>query len=218
MGDDTRGFLACVRSLGRLGVEVHVAPTDFKSPALQSRYIHKVHRLPAYVGDGSSWIDAVRALLAQEKFSLVMPINDPNILPLARHREAHWPQERIAIPDDNSMAVLFDKLATRKLADSVSVPVAKGIALYPDTTCDAVMEAIALPLVLKPVHSYEMSNLGQRQHVRIIDNAEELRAILATPRTETMLLEQYFAGVGIGVSIWVDGEWFSSYKVNRQGG
>ena len=188
MGDDTRSFLACVRSLGRRGVEVHVAPADFKSPALQSRYIYKIHRLPAYIGNGSQWIDAVHALFEREKYSLVMPINDPNILPLARHREACWPQEKIAIPNDNAMAVLFDKLATRDLADSVSVPVAKGIALYPDIGCDSALEALALPLVLKPARSYEMSNLGQSRRVRIIGDRDEDAVLLIVgegPATNT---------------------------------
>ena len=201
MGEDTRGFLACVRSLGRQGLEVHVAPADFKSPALKSRYIHQVHRLPAYIGDGGEWVAAVRALLSREKFSLVMPTNDPNILPLARHRRAYWPDHKIATPDDDAIAVLFDKLATRKLADSVRVPLAKGIAIYPDTTCSVALEALKLPLVLKSTRSYKMSNLGQRQRARIIKHVEELQEALAIPRTETMLLEQYFVGDTIGVSI-----------------
>ena len=39
LGDDLRAFLAIARSLGRRGVEVHAAPSDFSSSALKSRYI-----------------------------------------------------------------------------------------------------------------------------------------------------------------------------------
>ena len=41
IGEDTRSFLATVRSLGRGGIEVHAAPFTFQSPALRSRYISK---------------------------------------------------------------------------------------------------------------------------------------------------------------------------------
>ena len=46
LGDDTRSFLATVRSLGRQGVAVHVAPANFRSPALLSRYIAAVPDQP----------------------------------------------------------------------------------------------------------------------------------------------------------------------------
>src|SRR5450756_568673 len=87
IGDDTRSFLAIVRSLGRRGVEVHAAPTSYTSPALTSRYITRLHYLPHWMGDGHAWLEAVETLLARERFDLVIPCNETALLPLARHRD-----------------------------------------------------------------------------------------------------------------------------------
>ena len=77
-GDDTRSFLATVRSLGRQGVPVHVAPYSLSAPALRSRYIRKVHRIPYYLGDGAAWTAAVRDVVRELL---------PQISALARERQ-----------------------------------------------------------------------------------------------------------------------------------
>ena len=87
IGDDTRGFLATVRSLGRGGIEVHAAPFTFQSPALKSRYISKIHWLPYYLSDGSEWLRAFDELLEREQFALVIPCDERALLPLHHHRE-----------------------------------------------------------------------------------------------------------------------------------
>jgi hypothetical protein len=43
LGSDTRSFLAVVRSLGRAGLEVHVAWCPLQSASLRSRYIAAIH-------------------------------------------------------------------------------------------------------------------------------------------------------------------------------
>ena len=126
MGDDTRGFLATVRSLGRKRIEVHAAPADFRSPALASRYIKAVHDLPPWLGDGPEWLAAMRALLQQERFDVVIPCDERNLLPLQRHREELSRLTQLAIPDDPAIDVLFDKHDTRELAARVGVNVAPG--------------------------------------------------------------------------------------------
>src|SRR5262249_13389558 len=63
LGDDTRSFLAVVRSLGRQGISVHAAPADFRSYALRSRYIAAVHDVPPWMGDGTEWLSSMQSLL-----------------------------------------------------------------------------------------------------------------------------------------------------------
>jgi protein-tyrosine-phosphatase/predicted ATP-grasp superfamily ATP-dependent carboligase len=201
LGDDTRSFLACVRSLGRAGIEVHVAPENWGSPALQSRYIHKKHRLPTHIGDGSVWLQAMIALLQAEKFSLVIPTAEPALLPLYSHRDQLLPHARLAIPDEQSLAVLFNKIATRALAASVGVPTAKGLVLGPEVNADTAIATLGLPMVFKPAHSYQLNNLSYRREVEVIESAEHLQAVLTHTHEEPALLEAYFAGAGVGVSV-----------------
>src|ERR1041385_3999267 len=86
LGDDTRSFLAIVRSLGRRGITIHAAPSDFRSPALRSRYLAAVHDLPPWIGDGHEWLRAMKELLRVEHYSLIIPCNETTLLPVQRHR------------------------------------------------------------------------------------------------------------------------------------
>src|SRR5690348_17383255 len=116
IGDDTRSFLATVRSLGRGGIEVHAAPFNLRAPALRSRYLSKTHWLPYYYGDGSDWLNALEALLDRERFAIIVPCDERSLLPLHHHRERLAARTRLAIPDPYSLEIFFDKHKTRELA------------------------------------------------------------------------------------------------------
>ena len=104
-GDDMRIFLAVVRSLGRAGKEVHAAPFNWRAPALKSKYVRAIHRLPRYSDDADAWLAAVSSLLQREKYDLVVPCcDDRSILPFHMHREA-FADYRVAIPNAASVDV-----------------------------------------------------------------------------------------------------------------
>lgn len=202
IGDDTRSFLSTVRSLGRQGIEVHVAPFDFRAPALASRYIKGVHFLPYYLDGGQEWLDAIRALLAQEGFSLVIPCDERGLLPLCLHRgelEVFCP---LAIPSPKALEIYFDKVKTRELAESVGVAVAPGRMLARDDTVDSIVADIGLPVVIKEPMSYALPELYVRTSTRIIGEPEALAQWLARhDHAGPILLEQMFPGFGLGVSV-----------------
>jgi protein-tyrosine-phosphatase/predicted ATP-grasp superfamily ATP-dependent carboligase len=201
LGDDTRSFLATVRSLGRQGVAVHAAPANFRSPALESRYIVAVHELPPWMDDGAAWLGAMEALLRSECFDLVIPCNETTLLPLQRHRAQLESLARLAIPDDHAIAILFDKHATRELARQVGVPVAPGRLARPDDTAEAVLAELGAPVMVKPRRSYALETLSSRGKARVVRDAGTLARILAEVAPEETLLEQFFPGQGLGVSL-----------------
>ncbi len=201
LGDDTRSFLATVRSLGRRGVAVHAAPANFRSPTLRSRYITAVHDLPPWMGDGAAWLGAMEALLRAERFDLVIPCNETTMLPLQRHRVQLEPLTRLAIPDDHEIAVLFDKHATRELARQVGVPVAAGRLVRPDDTAASVLAEFGAPVMVKPRRSYALETLGSRGKARVVRDADALAKALREAAPEETLLEQFFVGQGVGVSL-----------------
>ena len=201
LGDDTRSFLATVRSLGRQGIAVHVAPTNFRSIALRSRYIAAVHDLPPWMGDGDAWLGAMEALLRRERFDLVIPCDETTLLPLQRHRTQLEALARLAIPDDHAIAVLFDKHVTRELARQAGVPVAAGRLVKPDDTAATVLAEFGVPVMLKPRHSYTLETLGSRGKARVVQDADSLAKMLPEVDPEETLLERFFPGQGIGVSL-----------------
>ena len=201
LGDDTRSFLATVRSLGRQGIAVHVAPNNFRSPALQSRYIAATHELPPWIADGADWMHAMEAVLRAECFNLVIPCNETSLLPLQRFRAQFEPLARLAIPDDHAIAVLFDKFATRELARQAGVPVAPGRLLRQDDTAAGILAEFGAPLVVKPRRSYALDALGSRSKVHIVEDLDSLARVLRVVNPEETLLESFFPGQGQGVSL-----------------
>ena len=201
LGDDTRAFLAVVRSLGRRGFEVHAAPTDFTSPALASRYLAGVHRLPPYSAGPEAWVAALQQLVARFGFELVLPCTDQALIPLDHHSEA-FPDTLLALPNCEAIDAFFDKLETRRLAEAAGVKVAKGRALSPGEQAQALAEELGLPLALKPRQSYNLGQASAKSAVRIVRDTEELAGALAEIRHPAdWFAEAFFAGEGVGLSV-----------------
>jgi protein-tyrosine-phosphatase/predicted ATP-grasp superfamily ATP-dependent carboligase len=200
-GDDTRSFLAIVRSLGRRGIIVHAAPANFRSPALRSRYIHAIHDLPPWMGEGGEWLAALTRLLQQERYDLLIPCNETVLLPLQRHRHTLSALARLAIPDNRAIAVLFDKHETRRLAQQVGVRVAAGRLLRADDTAEGILEEFGSPIVVKPRRSYSLGSLAARGKVHVLDEKVQLAWLLRGIDPSETLIEQYFSGQGVGVSV-----------------
>ena len=204
LGDDTRSFLAVVRGLGREGVEVHAAPIDFSSPALTSRYIRQIHRLPAWIGDGTAWLAAIEGLLQATAFDVVIPCNETALLPLYTHRERLSRLTRLAFPDDEALRVLFDKSATRAAAIELGIPVAPGRMLRAYDSAAGLLAEFGSPIVVKPIQSYRLDSLHRREKVRVVTTVDELEKALAAADPAETLIEGFFPGQGIGVSIFAD--------------
>jgi protein-tyrosine-phosphatase/predicted ATP-grasp superfamily ATP-dependent carboligase len=201
LGDDTRSFLAIVRSLGRRGVVVHVAPANFRSPALRSRYITAIHDLPPWMGDGAHWLAAMDRLLQATRYDLVIPCNETALLPLRRHRATLSRLTTLAIPDDRAIAVLFDKHATRELAGEAGVPVAAGRLARPDDSAAEVLAEFGAPVVVKPRRSYSLDTLAARGSVQVVTAEDRLAGLLRACDPDETIIERFFAGRGVGVSL-----------------
>lgn len=206
IGDDTRSFLATVRSLGRRGLEVHVAPYDMNAPALRSKYIRRVHRLPYYLDGGERWRAAVVKACQEERFDLVIPCEERSLLPLYRHRDALEPLCRLAIPDPHALEAFFDKFSTRELAAELGVPVARGRMLTSTDDAAGLCAEFSLPMVLKFRRSYSWDELYVRKNASVIHSRAELERWLADNRAETgnVFVEEFWPGLGGGLSVLCD--------------
>lgn len=201
MGDDTRGFLATVRSLGRRGVEVHAAPFDFRAPALSSRYVSAVHDIPPWMGDGQAWQTAMRALLETQRFDLVIPCDERNLLPMHLVREQFAGLTRFAIPNGEAIDALFDKHSTRELAERVGVAIARGRVAQPGEDAGQVLAEFGAPVVVKPRRSYTIDGLAKRGRVHLVSDRAALQPLLDEAEPDSLLVESCFEGRGLGLSI-----------------
>jgi protein-tyrosine-phosphatase/predicted ATP-grasp superfamily ATP-dependent carboligase len=174
------------------------------------------------MGDGAAWLRAMEALLSVERFDLVIPCDETTLLPLQRHRTQLEALARLAIPDDHAIAVLFDKYATRELARKAGVPVAGGRLVRPDDTAATVLAEFGAPMMLKPRRSYTLETLGSRGKARVVEDADSLAKMLREIDPEETLLEQFFPGQGIGVSLLASNgrvlQGFEHHRVRERAG
>jgi predicted ATP-grasp superfamily ATP-dependent carboligase/protein-tyrosine-phosphatase len=200
LGDDLRAFLAIARSLGRRGVEVHAAPSDFSSPALKSRYIAAAHRLPPYPLDPRAWESALARLIAEHDFRKVVPTSDSGLFMLRHHAEALG-RERIGIANESALEIFSDKANTRALAEKNGVRVALGRLLGRGEEAEGLADSLGLPLVLKPRASYALGDIATKRSARVVRDRAELDRQLRSGAWDGCVAESFFPGVGVGLSV-----------------
>ena len=217
LGDDTRSFLTVVRSLGRKGLEVHVAPLSFSTPALASRYVRRVHRLPYYTGDGASWLTAVENLLIHEKFDLVIPCDDRFFIPFQLHQARLGRQARITCINRAAFEAFYDKSKTRELAASCGVPIARGRELRSADDAPLVFREFSPPYFLKAVSSYQAGNLYSRNKVLRFDSKRTLSKHIKTMDfASAYIVEEQFEGIGVGLGVLAsEGKILQAFQYRR---
>jgi protein-tyrosine-phosphatase/predicted ATP-grasp superfamily ATP-dependent carboligase len=215
-GDDTRSFLTIARSLGRRGLSVHVAPTDFSSAALRSRYIAKTHVLPALVHDGTDWTSAVEELLKVEHFDLVIPCTDRSLLPLNVHRHRFRDFARLAIPEPEHIEILFDKQRTREVAATLGVNLAEAVYSAEYKNAEDIFFRLGTPVVVKPCRSVSVDALHRQELVRIAETPDELERAVQDRKPGSYFFEAFFPGSGLGISVLSDsGEIIQAFEHHR---
>jgi protein-tyrosine-phosphatase/predicted ATP-grasp superfamily ATP-dependent carboligase len=202
LGHDTRSFLSVIRSLGRAGIEVHVAWFEPSAPALRSRYVAREHEIPAYRPGENEWRDALTELMRRERFDLVVPCDDQRGLPLAAHRAELERCGRIWCPAPEALELLGDKHKTSELARSLGLPVPREAIVSDRNQLEALRDEFAPPLILKPPWSYTPANVEARGLVRRADTWEAADLLLDEMlEGGPVALQEFCRGVGIGVEL-----------------
>lgn len=217
MGEDNCAFLATVRSLGRYGLEVHVAWCPLDAPALKSRYVKQVHNIPPYREGADDWVKAFKAVLCREQFDLVLPITDATILPFQAHREEFEHLARFCLLPNDTYRICSDKSETYKFAKQLGVPLPRQRLVRNADEAIKCVEELGYPLVLKPIRSVEFNNAAARQAVRKTRDKDALRK-LATEMTikHPVLAQENFIGIGTGVEVLSrDGEVLTAFQHER---
>jgi len=217
LGEDTRNFLAVIRSLGRLGLEVHVAWCPLNSPALKSKYIHRCHILPPYRSDNASWLTTFNALLREQQFELIVPCTDGTILPLQMYRQQLEDGGRAYLLPDDVYQVCSSKEQTYRLASKLEIPLPAQVIASTIADVRAAATRFGYPFVLKPLTSSSTINPSTRQAVQKIRRPEDLESCAQSMLCSgKVLVQQNFTGKGTGVEVLCkDGEVLTAFQHQR---
>lgn len=200
LGSDTRSFLSVIRSLGRAGLEVHVAWCALNSASLRSRYVKAIHCIPYYRPDDSLWIDAFNDLLCRYEFDLVIPCDDASLLPLQIHKNQLARRDSIYLLSDRAFRVTSDKESTYSLARQLGISLPRQAVASTPEELHAAVRDFAFPVVVKPPRSAESNDPQARRSVKKIRDSEELQS-LALPMLASgpVLVQEHFLGIGVAV-------------------
>lgn len=208
LGADSRSGLATIRSLGRGGVETHVAAHRYDRIVARSRYVRSYTTIPPYTEDSHEWRNALIELMTREHFDLILPTNDMWTTALHRRRADFEPLSRLYLIGDEAFDVLFDKVKTTQLARSLGIPVPDELLISREEDIAAAISVCGAPVVLKPIRSLDERDGGPRRVVcQAFSHADMMRQATAMLRAGPIAAQRFFTGRGVGVELLTrDGE------------
>ncbi len=215
LGKSDSSFLTVIRSLGRQGIEVHIAWCPPAEVARRSRYVRTAHELPPFRPGDDAWKRAFLDLCARERFDLVIPTNDPTIIPLQDHRADLEPHVRIYLLNDEAYRVGYDKQRSYQVCHDIGVRVPNHLILPVPADAEEVLRHFTLPVVVKARSSFHAENLGDRRRTRVARDPDGLRQWLGMldGRADEVLIEEYFEGEGGGIDmLCADGEVLHAFQ------
>ena len=119
---------------------------------------------------------ALRSVLRREPFDLVIPCDDPSLLPLQLHRADLEAWGHLYVLSQEAFDVTTNKHRTTALARQLGVPVPRECITTSLTDADAMVAQLGLPLVLKPASSFAIHDLAARRDVRTARTIEDARS------------------------------------------
>lgn len=202
LGHGERAFLAVIRSLGRIGLNVHVGMGPKDDLALKSIYIRQRHEIPDYFPGEPAWLETMLSIVRATRFDLVIPCTDPSLIPLQIHRAELAPYCRVYTLGLRAFRVAFDKIESCRLSAELGLCVPKQKECSVDEPPNAVLSGLALPVVLKPPSSFSADQLSSKRKVLRARTYEQFAEQLASAHEwGRALVQENFIGTGCGVEV-----------------
>lgn len=188
--------LGVARSLGRLGVPVHVAQPGRRSPTAASRYVTRTFTLvPRGKDDGALVEQLVDVADAVGGRPVLVPVDDEAALLLDDFEDRLAEHYRFPRRPLGLAARLADKRALDQLCEQSGVP--RPRSSFPADRDDLRASASRFPVVVKAVDPLLLRRSPGARSVTIADDEEQLLAayeLLAAAGTGNVMVQEYVPG------------------------
>lgn len=163
--------LAVTRSLGRAGWETIV---EHGTRSARSAFASASHPIPEPTDDPQGFVAALDRLVRRVRVDLVVPCTDASVTLLRQH-EHLLRGAKILGGDRASTRLCLDKAEALEAAERAGFGVPSWVVPTSPADAAAAIDAIGLPLVVKPRHSYRSRDgrLVQRRS-RFVDEPAQL--------------------------------------------
>lgn len=195
--------LSAARSLGRAGVQVHVAGDEVWDTVGRSRYCASFTHVDTGEGLEERWL---AWLERGPRGAAIMPTSDEALLLVARHRARLIELGYVPFDaDDEVLLAMLDKRRTYALAREAGVAAPETTALSSPEEIDGALERVRFPCALKPAHSHLFSrHFGIRKKLFVVESRAELEWVVeqTSPLGLEMLLTEIIPGADDRIAIY----------------
>ena len=202
---DQPAALAVLRSLARQGLRVEVASTDTRAIARRSRHASACWCHPDPLADAGGFVQWLQDHLQVHRYALVIPLTERTVVPLSQQRNRFSPG-LIAVADTEALAQVIDKQRTVALAGTLDIPVPLAEPVQDPAQAVLAAQRLGYPVVVKPARSVGNQG-GQRVQLSVsyaFDDRELVAQVESALRYGPVMLQEYFAGDGVGIELIAD--------------
>ncbi len=211
LGSSPRISVSIARSLHRRGVPVEVASFQPEEPSIQSRAVRQFHRLPDRRKTRDSFLKELTALIREKEFDLVVPAGDPALAALAEQYDELNAMVRVGCPAPHIVERVLNKTLTLETAQHCGIRVPFTCTLNSQDELEWIAPKLLFPIVVKP----EKKGAAAFRALYAKD-FPELRALLTRNKWDSVLLQEFCPGVGVGVEILMhDGKCIAKFQHRR---
>jgi len=183
--------LGIVRSLGKLGVNVHVLAVSESSLVCRSRFCRNViiSKSPSTEDLADAAVNAVQ----KQGVDLVIPVSYSMTLAMARRQQDFCRHTRVELADPCNIERAADKLHMAELAESIGVPAPKTML---GSAAARRTDELIFPVVVKP-----RKESPGRPPVRYAHGPAELLEMLhhgVSAGPTELLVQEFVPGIGYG--------------------
>jgi predicted ATP-grasp superfamily ATP-dependent carboligase len=216
---EQRAALAVVRTLGEAGYQCIVTSSSPGSIAAGSRFAARAVAVPNALERPTEFADAIVALVAEQRASVVLPIAEQSLLAILPVCDRLSPAI-VPFPDLASFSALTDKERLLEEASRLGIAVpAQEIVRDVEAVASMDFSRLRYPIVLKPARSVNgLADVRARFSVSYAADASELRRKVRAlpPAAFPLLLQQRVVGPGTGIFLLLwDGELKAQFAHER---
>lgn len=193
--------LACVRSLGKRGINFVVGGESKYDLSLFSKYSKEKFTYTSPRLDILDFISDINSNIHKFDAGLVFPTSEAAILACDKHRKEI--NEKLLIPKREEIKIMFSKKNTLNLAKTLGVTIPTTFFLTNENP-DEIIKKINFPVIIKAESSEKLkgNRIVKGGGTSYIFNRGQLlneyqKRIKHTP---TLLIQEFIAGFGVGVS------------------
>ncbi|MEV1025538.1 ATP-grasp domain-containing protein [Streptomyces sp. NPDC050264] len=207
------GTLGAARSLGRCGVEVHVAAVAAGSPVARSRYVTQMHPAPR---PGASLNEVVRILRRTAariaRPAVLIPMDDAGAIAVSQLRETLTEMFLLPEQPEHLAEYVADKARLPELCRAVGIEHPATLLPRDEYEAYSGAEELGLPVVAKWSHPWLLPPGSGLRSTSLVRTPEEARSLyLRGQGTGSELLLQRYLAAGRG------SDWFFHGYVDRHG-